>query len=218
MDVPGRIDHTVLGPETTAADVRTLLEEAHQYGTNACLPPCFAELAAEDAPGTTIATVVGFPHGQHTTATKVAEATEAREAGVDEIDLVANAGLLKAGEDDAYQKDVAEVVAAVPLPVKVIVQAPRLTDAETRRACELAGAADADFVKTATGFGPGGATTADVSLMAEYLPVKASGGIGSWADAEAMFDAGADRIGASSGATIVQEWQDATGSDGTGGE
>jgi len=211
MDVPGRIDHTVLGPETTGDDVLTLLDEAVEYGMNACVPPCYADLATDYAPETTVATVVGFPHGQHTTPVKVAEAEAARRAGVDEIDLVANVGLLAGGEADAFEHDIAEVAAAASLPVKVIVETSLVTDAELRRACERAVAADADMLKTATGFADGGATVPDVELMSEYIPVKASGGIGSWEAAAAMFEAGAERIGASSGATIVREWREATG-------
>ncbi|MFB6165190.1 MAG: deoxyribose-phosphate aldolase [Haloarculaceae archaeon] len=207
MDLPGRVDHTVLGPETTADDVLAVLDEAVEYGTNACVPPCYADLAASYAPETTFATVIGFPHGQHATAVKVAEAERAAADGADELDLVANAGLLRGGEGDAYRAEVAEVVAAVTLPVKVIVEAPLLTDAELERACELVAETDAAMLKTATGFADGGATVEDVAMMVEYLPVKASGGIGSWAAAEAMLAAGAERIGASSGATIVEKWR-----------
>jgi deoxyribose-phosphate aldolase len=210
MDVPGCIDHTVLGPMTTDDEVLTVLDEAIEHGMNACIPPCYAELAANYAPDITIATVVGFPHGQHCTSVMVQEAERAWQDGADELDLVANASRLRAGDDDAYRRDVAEVVAAVPLPVKVIVEAPSLTAEELDRACELVAAADAAMVKTATGFGDGGAAIEDVLRMSESLPVKASGGIGSWETAEAMFEAGADRIGASSGVTIVEEWQATT--------
>jgi deoxyribose-phosphate aldolase len=198
-----RIDHTVLGPETTFADVETVLDEAAEYGMNACIPPCYVAEAADYAPDVTLATVVGFPHGQHSTAAKRAEAVDAWENDADELDMVINVGRLKAGEDDAVAADVAEVVAAVPIPVKVILETALLTDEEKHRACEAAVEADADFVKTATGFADGGATVADVELMAEYLPVKASGGVGSYDEAMAMFDAGAERIGASSGVDIV---------------
>ncbi|WP_299265855.1 deoxyribose-phosphate aldolase [Halorientalis sp.] len=211
MDVPGRVDHTVLGPATTGEDVLAVLDEAIAYGTNACIPPCYVELASSYAPETTVATVIGFPHGQHTPSTKAEEAELAWEDGADELDLVANAGRLLAGEDDDYRNEVAEVVAATPLPVKVIVEAPLLTDEEKTRAAELTAAADADMLKTATGFTDGGATVADVELLSESLPVKASGGIGSWERAEAMLDAGAERIGASSGVAIVEEWRAATG-------
>ncbi|WP_200530709.1 deoxyribose-phosphate aldolase [Halorubrum sp. LN27] len=199
------IDHTVLGPETTWGDVEAVLAEAADHGMNACIPPCYLPEAAayENAPET-IATVVGFPHGQHAPATKRDEAVAAWNDGADEIDLVINVGRLQAGEDDTVAAEISDVVAAVPVPVKVIIETALLTDAEKRRACEAAVAADADMVKTSTGFADGGATVPDVELMSEYLPVKASGGVGSYAEATAMLDAGAVRIGASSGVAIVE--------------
>ncbi len=198
------IDHTVLGPETTWSDVGTVLDEAAEYGMNACIPPCYVGEAAEygNAPET-IATVVGFPHGQHAPRAKRDEAVRAWDDGADEIDLVINVGRLKAGEDEAVAAELADVVAAVPVPVKVIIETALLDDDEKRRACEAAVDADADMVKTSTGFAEGGATVSDVELMSEYLPVKASGGVGSYEAAMAMFDAGAVRIGASSGVAIV---------------
>jgi deoxyribose-phosphate aldolase len=210
MDIASRIEHTVLGPETTPADVESVLDAAAELGMRACLPPCYLDVAAEYAPDVPVATVVGFPHGQHTTATKVAEARDAWQSGADELDVVCNVGRLRAGEDDRYRDDLAEVVAAVPVPVKAIIETPLLTDEEKHRACQLCVDADADFVKTATGFSDGGATVPDVELLSDYLPVKASGGIGSWTDAKAMFDASADRIGASSGVAIVEGYRDAT--------
>ncbi|RDI72514.1 deoxyribose-phosphate aldolase [Halopelagius longus] len=204
-----RIDHTVLGPETTLDDVKRVLDEADEYGMNACIPPCYVAEADEYAPDVTLATVIGFPHGQHSTAAKHEEAVDAWRAGADELDVVVNVGRLKAGEDDAVREDIAEVVAAVPIPVKVIIETALLTDEEKHRACEAAVEADADFVKTSTGFADGGATVEDVELMAEYLPVKASGGVGSYEEATAMFDAGAERIGASSGVELVSGHPDA---------
>ncbi|WP_459821384.1 deoxyribose-phosphate aldolase [Halorubrum luteum] len=199
-----RIDHTVLGPETTWSDVEAVLNEAADHGMNACIPPCYLEeaVAYENAPET-IATVVGFPHGQASMASKHDEAVNAWNDGADELDLVINVGRLKAGEDDAVAADIAEVVAAVPIPVKVIIETALLSDAEKRSACEAAVEADADMVKTSTGFADGGATVPDVELMSEYLPVKASGGVGSYEEAMAMFEAGAVRIGASAGVAIV---------------
>ena len=199
------IDHTVLGPETTWSDVETVLDEAAAHGMNACIPPCYVAEAAdrENAPAT-IATVAGFPHGQHAPAAKRDEAVGAWEEGADEIDLVINVGRLKAGESDAVAAEVSDVVAAVPVPVKVIIETALLSDAEKRRACEAAVDADAAMVKTATGFADGGATVSDVELMSEYLPVKASGGVGSYEEAAAMLDAGAERIGASSGVAIIE--------------
>jgi deoxyribose-phosphate aldolase len=200
-----RIDHTVLGPTTTAADVRRVLDEAAEYGTNACVPPCYVPVAVERAPDVTLATVIGFPHGQNDGDVKCLEAERAWNDGADELDVVMNVGRLKAGETDAVRDELASVVAAVPIPVKVILETALLTDAEKRTACEAAADADADFVKTSTGFADGGATVEDVELMSEYLPVKASGGIGDYETARAMFDAGAERIGASSGVAIVED-------------
>jgi len=206
-ELASRIDHTVLGPETTIADVEALLDEAQEYGTNACIPPCYVAQAAEYAPKTLLATVIGFPHGQNAPENKREESVRAWEDGADELDVVINVGRLKAGEDDAVRDELSEIVATVPIPVKVIVETGLLTDAEKHRACEAARDADADFVKTSTGFAEGGATVEDVALMSEYLPVKASGGIGSWEKAKAMFDAGAERIGASSGVAIVEGFE-----------
>jgi len=214
-DFPERIDHTVLGPETTPADVRRVLDEAAEYGTNACVPPCYVPEAVAHAPDVRLVTVAGFPHGQEPTAIKVQTAVDAVRAGADEVDVVANVGRLRAGEDDAVGEELAEVVAAVAAPVKVIVEAPLLADAELRRIAELAVDADADYLKTATGFADpadpnvsGGATVRDVELLAEYRPVKASGGIDSYERARELIDAGAERIGASGGATIAAEYLD----------
>ena len=196
-----RIDHTVLGPETTPDDVEAVLEAAAEHGMNACIPPCYV---AEAAPDVTVVTVCGFPHGQEVPETKEDEAKRAWRDGADEIDVVLNVGRLRTGETEAVRRELERVVAAVPVPVKVIVEAPLLPEAELRTVCELAADADADYVKTATGFSEGGATVADVEVMAEYLPVKASGGIGSFEEAVGMLEAGAERIGASSGVEIVE--------------
>lgn len=199
-----RIDHTVLGPATTQADVRAVLDQASEYGTNACIPPCYVAEAREWAPDLTLVTVVGFPQGTNHPGTKAGEAETAWTDGADELDVVISVGRLKAGQDDRVSEDLESVVAAVPLPVKAIIEAPLLTDDETHRACELARDADAAFLKTATGFVDGGATTEDVALMSDYLPVKASGGIGTYEEAIGMIDAGADRIGSSSGVAILE--------------
>ncbi len=209
-DLAARIDHTILGPTTTPDDVRRVLDEAREYGMNACLPPCYVSLAAEYAPEVLLATVIGFPHGQHDTEMKREEAERAWEAGAEELDVVINVGRLQAGEGDAVREEIEGVVAATPLPVKVIIETPLLTDPQKREACALAREAGADMVKTATGFADGGATVPDVELMAEYLPVKASGGIGDYEAARAMFEAGADRIGASSGVDIVEDFRRTT--------
>jgi deoxyribose-phosphate aldolase len=199
-----RIDHTVLGPATTLPDVKVVLDEALAHGMNACIPPCYIAEASEYAPSVTLATVVGFPHGQHAPQAKEAEAERAWEDGADELDVVVNIGRLLNREDDALREELEAVVAAVPLPVKVIIETALLDEEAKHRACQAARDAGADMVKTSTGFADGGATVADVELMSEYLPVKASGGVGTAEEAMAMFEAGATRIGASSGVALVE--------------
>jgi len=203
---PARIEHTALGPETNLADVQACLDTARELGMRACIPPWALAEATEyvDVP---LTTVVDFPHGQGATNAVSHEATVAHAAGADELDLVCPIGRLKAGDDDAVREHVTEIVAAVAVPVKLIVEAPLLTEAELHRVGELAVEADVAYLKTATGFADGGATVADVELLSRYLPVKASGGVGSWERAKAMFDAGAERIGASSGDVIVRKWR-----------
>jgi deoxyribose-phosphate aldolase len=203
-----RVDHTVLGPETTPADARRVVAEAAEHGTNACVPPCYLADAAAVAPEVTTATVIGFPHGQHTPEVKQAEAVAAWQDGADELDVVMNVGRLKAGETDAVTDELSELVASVPTPVKVIVEAPLLPDAELHRAAEAAVDADADYLKTGTGFS-GPAAVTDVELLSEYLPVKASGGIDTYAEARSMLAAGAERIGASAGVALVEGFETA---------
>lgn len=210
-DLPARIDHTVLGPATTPADVDRAVATADRLGTNVCVPPAYVDRAAASLAEGAVVTVVGFPHGQYARDAVVAEARAAAADGADELDAVVNVGRLRAGETDAVRRDLAAIVDATPLPVKAIVCAPLLDADDLETACGLAADAGCSHVKTATGFNGGGATTDAVEIMAEYLPVKASGGIGSWADAAAMIDAGASRIGASSGDVIVAEWREATG-------
>ncbi|MFB6300624.1 MAG: deoxyribose-phosphate aldolase [Halobacteriales archaeon] len=210
-ELASRIDHTVLGPETTIVDVKRTLDAAMEYGMNACVPPCYVDRATEYTPGVRIITVIGFPHGQQTTATKQAEAVTAWKDGAEELDMVLNVGRLKADEIDAVQTDIEEVVASVPIPVKVIIETDLLSDDEKHTACAIAADAGATFVKTSTGFASTGATAEDVELMAEYLPVKASGSIDSWAQAEELLEAGADRIGTSNGDGIVEGFQRTTG-------
>jgi deoxyribose-phosphate aldolase len=200
------IDHTVVGPETTPTDASRVVSEAAEYGTNACVPPCYVAEVTDEAPSVTLATVIGFPHGQHDPAMKREAAVEAWRDGADELDVVLNVGRLMAGEEGAVVDELSELVAAVPTPVKVIVEAPLLTDAEKRTAATAAVDADADYLKTGTGFA-GPATVADVELLAAHLPVKASGGIRTVAEAEAMLAAGAERIGASSGVELVEAFE-----------
>jgi deoxyribose-phosphate aldolase len=200
-----RIDHTVLGPTTTLEDVQRVIDEAEEWGMNVCIPPCYVTEARELAAAeTTIATVIGFPHGQNASEAKRAEAVRAAEDGADELDVVLNVGRLTADQPDAVTAELVEIVEAVSVPVKVIVEATLLTDAQKHVAAESAEAAGADFLKTSTGFADGGATVEDVALLSEYLPVKASGGIGSYEEAMGMIEAGAERIGASSGVGILE--------------
>ena len=203
-DLAPVIDHTVLGPTTTPDDVDRVVDEAIEAGMNVCLPPCYVEHVASDSPDDlTIATVIGFPHGQDDPEIKREAGSVAWKAGADELDVVLNVGRLQAGETDAVADELAAIVASVPIPVKVIIETTLLSDDEKHRACEAAVEADANMVKTSTGFADGGATVADVELMAEYLPVKASGGIDDYETAMAMIEAGAERIGASSGPAIL---------------
>lgn len=206
-ELAGRIDHTVLGPTTTPEAVDRVVREAVDHGMNVCIPPCYVATTTEQAPPTlTIGTVIGFPHGQDATRIKREAAASAWKSGADELDIVINIGRLKAGDTAAVTDELKEIVASVPIPVKVIIETALLTDAEKHRACQAATDADAAMVKTSTGFAnaePAGATVADVELMAAYLPVKASGGIGDYETAMAMIEVGADRIGASSGVDIL---------------
>ncbi|MCL9813205.1 deoxyribose-phosphate aldolase [Natranaeroarchaeum aerophilus] len=210
-EFPARIDHTVLGPDTTRSDVYRVLDEAEEYGMNACIPHCYVAEAAEYAPSVRLVTVVGFPHGQTATETKVQAATSAVASGADEIDVVANIGRLKHGEDEAVRDELNEVVAAVSERIKVIVETALLTGEERDRLSELAVEADVDYLKTSTGFASDGATIPDVEAMSEYLPVKASGGIGSYENAREFVEAGAERIGASSGEKIAAEFRESAG-------
>ncbi|WP_336364219.1 deoxyribose-phosphate aldolase [Halalkalicoccus salilacus] len=203
-----RIDHTVLGPETTSEDVERVMDEAAEYGMNACVPPCYVEEASERRPDVTLATVVGFPHGQNAAEVKRREGVVAWRAGADELDVVCNRGLLLGDEPERFHEELAELVASVPIPVKVIVETSELSAERIRQAAELAAEADAAMLKTSTGFASGGARIEDVELLTEYLPVKASGGIGDYPTAKAMLDAGADRIGASSGVALVEGFEE----------
>lgn len=208
------IDHTLLKPEATQADIIKLCHEAieHQFAA-VCVNPQWVKLATQQLKDSNvgIATVVGFPLGATTTFTKVAETRDAIANGETEIDMVLNIGALKSGEELTVYHDIKQVVFAAnqQASVKVIIETALLTEAEKVLACKLAKEAGADYVKTSTGFAQGGATIADVQLMREVvgpqIGVKASGGIRDRATAEAMLAAGATRIGTSSGVKIVTE-------------
>ena len=205
------IDHTLLKPEATAEQVEQICAEARKYNfASVCVNPAFVELAAKELKGaeSKVCTVIGFPLGASTSATKAFETKDAIEKGATEIDMVMNIGAMKAGQFDIVLNDMKAVrEAAGKTLVKVILETCLLTDYEKEKACELAVEAKLDFVKTSTGFSTGGATAADVALMRRVvgadLGVKASGGVRSLEDLEAMVAAGANRIGASSGVKIM---------------
>lgn len=211
MSLNKYIDHTILKANATRAQVEKLCDEAaeHEF-SSVCVNSCWVPLCAERLAGTgvNVCTVIGFPLGAMSTAGKAVEAAAAVADGADELDMVINVGWLVAGEDGLVRDDIAAVVAAAKgRCVKVIIEACLLTDEQKARACELSAEAGATFVKTSTGFSTGGATVRDVALMAKTAAgrckVKASGGIHNAAEAQAMIDAGADRIGTSSGIAIV---------------
>ncbi len=209
------IDHTLLKPEATPEQIQRLCEEGRTYRfASVCVNPVYVPLAAKELKGTGIGVcaVISFPLGAHTLRQKVAEAQQVLEDGATEIDVVIHIGALKAGE---YQKVLEEIAAVVETAhrrsalVKVILEMALLTQAEKIWGCLLAQEAGADFVKTSTGFGPGGATVEDVELMRRVvgpkMGVKAAGGIRTLRDAQAMLQAGANRLGSSSGVSILKE-------------
>lgn len=214
-DIAGYIDHTLLKPEATASEIEKLCTEARDnHFAAVCVNPPFVKQCADllRGSGVHVATVVGFPLGAHTTATKVFETEQACVDGATEIDMVINIGALKAQRDEWVREDIRGVVQAAHRSgalVKVIIEAALLNDEEKVRASRLSKEAGADFVKTSTGFGPGGATAHDVALMRETvgpnIGVKAAGGVKNLQQAQEMIQAGATRIGASAGVKIVQE-------------
>lgn len=205
------IDHTILKPETTQEQVEKILSEAKEYDfASVCVNPTWVSLAAESLKDSDVkvCTVIGFPLGANTSAVKAFETKDAIANGADEIDMVINIGALKAGNDALVLDDIKAVVdASGDKLVKVIIETCLLTDDEKVRACQLSKEAGADYVKTSTGFSSGGATVADVALMRKTvgpdMGVKASGGARSYEDAIAFIEAGASRIGASSGVAIM---------------
>jgi deoxyribose-phosphate aldolase len=214
-DVAGYIDHTLLKPDATAADIDKLCREAAEWKfATVCINPTWVALAAERLRGSGVAvcSVVGFPLGATTPDVKQFEARRAIFDGASEIDMVINVGALKSGDVRLVSEDIRGVVQACHgggATSKVILETALLTDEEKVTACTLSKAAGADFVKTSTGFGPGGATAADVALMrrvvGDEMGVKASGGVRDLEQMKAMVAAGATRIGASAGVRIVRE-------------
>ncbi|WP_010496343.1 deoxyribose-phosphate aldolase [Paenibacillus elgii] len=208
------IDHTLLKADASREAVIRLAEEAKQYRfASVCVNPAQVKTAYEvlkDTPDVKVCTVIGFPLGATMPEVKAFEVREAIAAGATEVDMVINIGALKDKQDDVVEQDIRAVVEAAKgkALTKVIIETCLLTDEEKVRACRLAAKAGADFVKTSTGFSTGGATAEDIALMRKTvgpdIGVKASGGVRSLEDVQAMIKAGATRIGSSSGVSIVK--------------
>lgn len=215
QELAGYIDHTLLKPDATRSHIEKLCKEARHYAfASVCVNPTWAALCAELLRGTAVkvCTVVGFPLGATLPAVKAFETSECIRQGAGEVDMVINIGALKSGDEGLVEEDIRGVVGVAHSAgalVKVIIETTLLTDAEKGTACRLAKVAGANFVKTSTGFAGGGATVEDVALMRQIvgpdMGVKAAGGIRTYADALRMIEAGANRIGASAGAAIMEE-------------
>ncbi|MEM5017439.1 deoxyribose-phosphate aldolase [Metabacillus indicus] len=212
MNTAKMIDHTLLKAEARKEQIVKHCEEAREYGfASVCVNPVWVKTAAEELKGSDVkvCTVIGFPLGASTAAVKAAETADAIQNGAEEVDMVLAIGLLKSGAEEAVEADIRAVVEAAESKaiVKVIIETSLLTEEEKVRACGLSLSAGADFVKTSTGFSTGGATVEDVTLMRKVVGdkagVKASGGIRDLNDLKAMAEAGANRIGASSGVKIM---------------
>ncbi|TDM19962.1 deoxyribose-phosphate aldolase [Macrococcoides canis] len=212
MNLAKYIDHTALKPETTKAQIEQLAQEAREYGfMSVCVNPTHVQYAKSLLEGTDVlvCTVIGFPLGANTPAVKAFETKDAIDNGAGEVDMVINIGALKDKDYDLVAEDIKAVVeAAGDVTTKVIIETALLTDEEKVKACEIAKAQGADFVKTSTGFSTDGATKEDIALMRKAvgpdMGVKASGGVRSYEDVMAMIDAGATRIGASAGVQILK--------------
>jgi deoxyribose-phosphate aldolase len=218
MDFAKYIDHTLLKPDASEADIKKLCAEAGRYHfATAFVNPCWVKLAAEllKDSGVKVGVAIAFPLGANTTDTKVYQTRAAIANGAEEPDMVINIGAVKSGNWDLVETDIRMVVEAargghVPAPVKVILETCLLTDEEKVKVALIARSAGAAFVKTSTGFSTGGATVADVQLLRRTvgpnMGVKASGGIRDYAAAKAMIDAGANRIGTSAGVKILEDY------------
>ena len=206
------IDHTLLKPDANKEQIKKIIEEAKEYDfASVCVNPTWVKFASEQLNDSDVkvCTVIGFPLGATTPEVKAFETRDAISNGADEIDMVINIGALKSGNLELLEQDIRAVVeASGEHLVKVIIETSFLTDQEKVQACQISQKAGADYVKTSTGFSIGGATVADVALMRKTvgpdMGVKASGGARSYEDAQAFIEAGATRIGASSGVAIMK--------------
>ena len=203
-NILSHVDHTLLKPEATWDQIKTLCDEAMEFGcATVCIPPAFVKAAADYVQGNLkICTVIGFPNGYSTTASKIFETKDAVENGASEIDMVIHIGLVKERKWAALIEEIKAVKAAcLGRPLKVIIETCQLTDPEKIKLCQVVEKAGADYLKTSTGFGTGGAMKEDVALLranlAPHIGLKASGGIRTLEDGQAYLDLGADRLGAS---------------------
>ncbi len=205
------VDHTRLAATATAEEIRTLCNEAVKYGTaSVCIPPCYIETAKKEFPDLNICTVIGFPLGYCTTETKVFETKDAVEKGADEIDMVINVCHVKNGDFTAVLEEIKAVKAACGGKLlKVIIEACYLTDEEKIKLCKIVTEAGAEYIKTSTGFGSGGATTEDIVLFRENIgpdvKMKAAGGIRTKDDMEKFIALGCSRIGTSGAVKALKE-------------
>ena len=211
-EILSKCDHTLLSPAATWDEIRTVVDDGIKYKTaSVCIPASFVERAAEYAAGrVAICTVIGFPNGYDTSASKVFMAADAVKCGADEIDMVINIGRLKEKDYDFVLDEIRQVkVACGDKILKVIIETCLLNEAEKIKMCEIVSESGADFIKTSTGFSSGGATKEDVELLrkntAAHVKVKAAGGIKSMEDAESFIALGADRLGTSRIVKLVKE-------------
>lgn len=205
------VDHTLLLQTSTWDEIRALCDDAICYGTaSVCIPPCYVKKAKEYVGGQMkICTVIGFPNGNHTTATKVFETMDAVNNGADEIDMVINVGMLRAKDYDYVLNEIREIKDACGEKIlKVIIETCLLTEEEKIKMCEIVTESGADFIKTSTGFSTGGAMFDDIALFAKHVgknvKIKAAGGISSMEDAERFIELGASRLGTSRIVKIVK--------------
>lgn len=218
-ELAGMMDHTLLKAFATPADIDKICKEAMEIGAaSVCVNPTNVKQAAKALAGSTVktCTVIGFPLGANTPETKAFETRDAIKNGAQEVDMVINIGAAKAGDWELVYRDIQAVVdAAAGTLVKVIIETCYLTDEEKVNACKAAARAGADFVKTSTGFGTGGATAHDVALMKSSIPenmkVKASGGMRKWEDVVPNLEAGASRLGVSASLAILEGYDEANG-------
>ena len=214
QEILRRLDHTLLKQTATWEQIKAICEEGMSYRTaSVCIPPCFVKQASEFVEGgVAVCTVIGFPNGNTTTEAKVFETRDAVKNGADEIDMVINVGDVKAGN---YEKVLAEIQAIKSACdgklLKVIIETCLLTEEEKIKMCEVVTASGAEYIKTSTGFGGGGATFADVELMRKHVgadvKVKAAGGIRDFETALAMVEAGAERLGTSAGVELMKHFE-----------